>query len=228
MAFAATPACDVDEDCGDHEFCSDAGKCVEAAEPLPVLFGDKRGGRVTGERARRGRDQVTFFGIDYSLARFIGNDDFRDVEQVTDYYPGVWNRLWAKEMMEDMEKAIGPVTQEIEVVDANNAKVTSKQIIRKDGGDSNVTTSLITSAKLASLVKGYSWPDTLGYGLVLVVDRYVKLQHTGCTWIVYFDLRTRAIESANRECVEAGGFGFRNYWFRTAKGLMPAIEGQRP
>jgi len=76
-AFAATPACDVDEDCGDHEFCSDAGKCVEAAEPLPVLFGDKKGGRVTGERARRGRDQVTFFGIDYSLARFIGNDDFQ-------------------------------------------------------------------------------------------------------------------------------------------------------
>ena len=220
VAFAGKRACDEDQDCGATEACSKAGACCERAEPLPLLFGSKRSAPSS--------TPVTYFGLDYSLARFIGADDFNEESQVVDYYPGVWNRLWVKERMEDMDRAIGPVSQEIQVVEPNNSKLTIKQVDHRDGGDSNVTTSHITEAKLASLVKGYRWSGTEGLGLVLVVDRLVKLQAVGCSWIVYFDLDTRKIEASSRECAEAGGFGFRNYWFRTAKDLLPRIKSLKP
>lgn len=177
----------------------------------------------------KGATPVTFVGIDYSLARFIGNGDFIDVQQVTTYYPGEWNRLWVEEMMEDLGKAAGPVSQQIQVVAANNAKVSEAQIVRQDGGDELVTASDITSEQLAALVKGYTLPEgTGGLGLVLVVDRYVKRQEKGCTHVVYFDAATRDIRAQQRVCEDAKGFGFRNYWFRTAKDLMDDIKRLKP
>lgn len=171
---------------------------------------------------------VTFVGIDYSQARFVGSGDFTDVAQVTAYYPGEWNRLWAKEMMEDLAKAVGPVSQDIDIVTASNARVTEAQILRMDGGDSVVTDSEITPASLQSLVRSYDMKGAEGLGLVLVVDRYVKLQEQGCTWVVYFDAQSRDIQASKRVCEKAAGFGFRNYWFRTAKDLVDDIKKLKP
>ena len=171
---------------------------------------------------------VTFVGIDYSLAKFIGSGDFQDVGQVTTYYPGEWNRLWASEQMEDLAKAAGPVTQEIQTVAANNGKVAEAQIVRADGGDSNVTATDITAEALQKLVRGYTLTSKEGLGLVLVVDRYVKLQETGCSYIVYFDAASRDIRAQERVCKQASGFGFRNYWFRTEKDLMGDIGRLKP
>jgi hypothetical protein len=171
---------------------------------------------------------VTFVGIDYSQALFVGSGDFNDVAQVTGYYPGEWNRLWAKEMMEDLAKATGPVSQAIDIVAANNAKVTEAQVVRTDGGDGVVTDSEITPDTLATLVRGYDMKGAEGLALVLVVDRYVKLQETGCTWVVYFDAGTRDVLAKQRVCEAASGFGFRNYWFRTAKDLVNDIKKLKP
>jgi hypothetical protein len=171
---------------------------------------------------------VTFVGLDYSLAKFVGSGDFQDVGQVTTYYPGEWNRLWADEMMEKLAYAAGPVTQDISIVAANNAKVTEAQIVRQDGGDSLVTQSDITPEALGALVKSYDLKGATGLGLVLVVDRYVKLQEKGCTWVVFFDAQSRAIRAKERVCEDAAGFGFRNYWFRTEKDLMDDIERLKP
>lgn len=178
--------------------------------------------------AAKSTTPVTFVGIDYSHAQFVGSDDFSDVAQVTGYYPGEWNRLWANEMMEDLEKAAGPVSQEVNIVSANNAKVTEAQIVRTDGGDSLVRESGISAATLASLVQGYDMRGATGLGLVLVVDRYVKLAEQGCTWIVFFDATSKEIKASQRVCEEAAGFGFRNYWFRTAKDLIDDIRKLKP
>jgi hypothetical protein len=171
---------------------------------------------------------VTFVGLDYSLAEFVGSGDFQDVNQVTTYYPGEWNRLWATEMMEDMGKVVGPVTQKIDVVAPDNAKVNESQILRTDGGDENVTRTDITTDKLQALVKGYDLGSANGLALVIVVDRYVKLQETGCSWVVYFDAQSRDVLAQQRVCEKASGFGFRNYWFRTEKDLLDDMKKLKP
>ncbi len=171
---------------------------------------------------------VTFVGIDYSRALFVGSGDFTDTAQVTGYYPGEWNRLWASEMMEDTAKAAGPMTQSIEIVAASNAKVSDLQIRRTDGGDDIVAATEITAETLGELVASYDMKGAEGLALVLVVDRYVKLQEQGCTWVVYFDAGSRKIEAKQRVCEKASGFGFRNYWFRTAKDLVDDIKKLKP
>lgn len=178
--------------------------------------------------AKKSATPVTFLGIDYSQAAFIGTTDFSDPAAIFPGYLNTWNQLWADEIMEDMNKAVGPVTLENEATFETNKKATADQIKREDGPESWVNETDITDERLGALVKGYALKETSGLGLVLVVDRYVKLQQTGCTWIVYFDIATRGITAKERVCKEASGFGFRNYWFRTEKELLPEIKSLKP
>ena len=101
-------------------------------------------------------------------------------------------------------------------------------IERRDAGKAVLDQSTITTAAIASSVRGYSLSATSGDALVLIVDRYVKLQEAGCVWVVWFDAGTRQVAAANRYCKEASGFGFRNYWFHPLKELLPEIRKTRP
>lgn len=178
--------------------------------------------------AKKNATPVTFIGIDYSQASFIGTSDFSEPSAIFPGYLNTWNQMWADEIMEDMNKAIGPVTLRNEATFEANKRATPDQIKREDGPASWVDETTMTPEKLDALVKGYTLQETSGLGLVLVVDRYVKLQQTGCNWIVYFDIATRGITAKERVCEEASGFGFRNYWFRTQKELLDEIKGLKP
>jgi hypothetical protein len=58
---------------------------------------------------------------------------------------------------------------------------------------------------------------------VFIVDRLVKKQETGCTYVVFFDVQSRKITHSERICAGAGGGGFRNYWFRPIKGAVEKL-----
>ena len=178
--------------------------------------------------ARKSTTPVTFIGIDYSLCQFIGAGDFSDPTQVTTYYPGVWNKLMVTEQLEDMDKAIGPLAAVIKPVEANNAKVTPAQIIHEDGGDWSSTMSTISESDRLALVKGYAIPNHHGLGLVLIMDRLVKMEALGCGWVTYFDIDSRTITAEERVCADAGGFGFRNYWFHPVKEMLRTMKKVKP
>ena len=67
------------------------------------------------------------------------------------------------------------------------------------------------------VVKSYKLKHEKGIGLVFVVDRLVKLQETGCIYVVFFDVSSRKVLKCERVSEKAFGFGFRNYWFRPVK-----------
>jgi hypothetical protein len=183
---------------------------------------------ASAAHARKSTTPVTFIGIDYSLCHFIGAGDFSDPTQVTTYYPGVWNTLFIKEKLDDLNKAIGPLAAVVTPVEANNAKVTPAQIIHEDGGDWSSTISTISESDRLALVKGYAIPNHHGLGLVLIMDRLVKMEELGCGWITYFDIDSRTITAEERVCADAGGFGFRNYWFNPIKEMLRTMKKVKP
>jgi len=99
-----------------------------------------------------------------------------------------------------------------------NDKATSKQIEREDGTrEEKVNLSHLKEKDIASLVKSYKLKHDKGIGLVFVMDRLVKLQETGCLYVVFFDVSSRKVLKCERLSEKAMGFGFRNYWFRPIK-----------
>jgi hypothetical protein len=164
---------------------------------------------------------LVWCGLDYSMVKMIGTQDFR---QPTAIFPGMleaWNGLFMKEMLPSLEKMAKSVKSDLGAVEASNAKVSAKQIEATDGTrDEMVKPSHITEADIARMVKAYELKNNQGLGLVFIMDRLVKAQETGCMYVVFFDLASRKVVLSERVCADAGGIGFRNYWFRPVKNVV--------
>ena len=174
---------------------------------------------ITAFAAERPKDEpLVWCGLDYSKVKMIGTSDFRQPDQI---FPGMlnaWNSLFMKEMLPEIESMAKTVRVDTEAVTEGNSKATASQIERRDGSRKEmVGTSHITERDIAEIVSSYKLEHTNGLGLVYVMDRLVKNQDAGCLYVVFFDIQSRAVVRSERMCGEAGGGGFRNYWFSPVK-----------
>lgn len=175
------------------------------------------------------KTDVIWAGLDYSLVRMIGNEDFRDTDKIFPDMLNAWNDLFLKEMIGKSEKSLKRnLILDINGMRSRNAMATADQIVREDGEyDKYVKASHLTREDLAAAVKSYELEHTSGVALVFVVDRLVKLHQSGAVHIVFFDVESREIIATDRYITKAGGFGFRNYWFRVVKEAVPKLSKYR-
>jgi hypothetical protein len=171
-----------------------------------------------------GPDTLVWCGLDYSKTKMIGTTDFAQPSQI---FPGMlmaWNALFMKEMLPELEKMAKSVRTDLAAVEASNEKASEKQIQREDGTrEEMVTPTHIKDSDIAELVSSYKLKNTQGLGLVFVVDRLVKAQEMGCTYVVFFDVSSRKVLSSQRFREKAGGMGFRNYWFHPIKDTVKKL-----
>jgi len=151
----------------------------------------------------------------------IGTGDFRQPEHIFPEMLSTWNGLFIKEMLPKLEAMAKSVRTDIDAVTAPNEGAKSTQIEHKDGSrEEMVTHSEITEADIATMVRNYKLKNEQGLGLVFVMDRLVKAQEVGCLYVVFFDVDSRKVLRSERLIEKAGGYGFRNYWFRPVKGAV--------
>ena len=187
-------------------------------------------GAVPSRAQESSADMLVWCGLDYSKVKMIGSADFRDPGEIFPNMLIAWNGLFMKEMLPHLEKMARPTGSDLKAVTARNEKATPSQIEREDGTrDEMVNATHITAADIASIVRSYKLKYDKGLGLVFIMDRLVKAQQTGCLYVVFFDIPSRKVVFSERVCADAGGFGFRNYWFRpvkTAVEKLPRMYGQ--
>ena len=167
---------------------------------------------------------LVWCGLDYSMAKMIGTTDFNEPGQI---FPGAlveWNGLFMTEMLPKLEKMAPDLQTDLDGVRAKNEKATAKQIVREDGTMSEmVDATTITDKDIAHEVNSLPMKKEQGLGLVFIMDRLVKVQERGCLYVVFFDIRTRKVVYSERFVGKAGGFGFRNYWFRPVKDAVDKL-----
>jgi hypothetical protein len=167
---------------------------------------------------------LAWCGLDYSMVKMIGTHDFRHPEEI---FPGMlakWNDLFIKEMLPHLESITKSVQIDLQSVTARNQTTSANQIEHVDGSHKEmVDTSHISEADIDKAVRSYELKTNEGLGLVFIVDRLVKKQETGCTYVVFFDVKSRKVVHSERICAGAGGGGFRNYWFRPIKSAVEKL-----
>ncbi len=182
-----------------------------------TMFGLFAAGAVRGQ-VTDNPDALIWCGLDYSRVKMIGTTDFMRPQEI---FPGMlvaWNGLFMKEMLPELEKMTSSVGTDMTAVGAANDKASSKQIEREDGTrEEKVNLSHLKEKDIASIVKSYKLKHEKGIGVVFIMDRLVKLQETGCLYVVFFDVSSRKVLKCERLSEKAMGFGFRNYWFRPIK-----------
>jgi hypothetical protein len=160
---------------------------------------------------------LVWCGLDYSMVKMIGKDDFRQPYNIFPEMLVTWNWLFLKEFLPKLESKL-PIKSGGEFIYFLNEKANASQIIREDGTrEEMVTPSHITEADIAKTVQSYDLKDNQGIGLVFIMDRLVRAQEVGCLYIVFFDVSSRKVLYSERVIAKAGGAGFRNYWFNPIK-----------
>jgi hypothetical protein len=169
-------------------------------------------------------DTVVWCGLDYSMVKMIGTMDFREPDQIFPNMLVAWNGLFMKEMLPELEKMAKSVSTDLAAVEAKNEKASAKQVEHEDGSrEEKVAASHIKEADIAEAVRAYKLKNDQGLGLVFIMDRLVKAQETGCMYVVFFDVASRRVVNSERVCAQAGGIGFRNFWFRPVKDAVKKL-----
>ncbi len=159
--------------------------------------------------------ELIWCGLDYSSVKLVG-----DTDVTPSSLPGMvesWNALFIKEQLSKLEKMAGVVR-----VDTEAAQASSRKVSEKNFHATEADAPAITDKDIATLVKGYKLQAKEGLGLVFVMDTLVKRDKTGnsCMHVVFFDVASRQVISAARQCEKASGIGPRNFWFGAVKKVV--------
>jgi hypothetical protein len=160
---------------------------------------------------------VTWLGLDFSKAQFLGNAyQFGEAGEITNsqlvntYIPS-WNQLFITEAKKfDVAGAIRrtAVNYYLDATAKSNSEIKNNFFI-----NNSADLILLNEKEIANLVKGYNFQQSnTGIGLMFIVERLDKSQNSLTAWITFINLKTKTVLLTVRESGKPMGFGFRNFW----------------
>lgn len=185
----------------------------------PVLFA-----QTTMSGLFSGNTHLTFLGLDFTQARYIGKIGFTDAAAIKNQHMVSWNNLIEAEPKKfSLQKAFklkdDQYASKVEdMVNLNkNAKVEGNII---DDAYS------ITEDQVKKSVSKYSLSSKEGIGVVYVVESLSKTDEKLSAWVTFIDLSTKKVLYTEKVEAKAGGFGFRNYWAGGVFKINEAIDSK--
>jgi hypothetical protein len=173
---------------------------------LSLSIGNAQQSIGNAERAKEIRE-VTFYGVDYSLTRFIEKapadkiyNALRSINYLIIEDPDKFNV--EKYFDKKVKKDFSVVKQKIDKINQDSL------IFDIDDLDYKITTDQITE-----LIKDLNLKENSGTGLIFVGELMTKIKPAkGYFYVVFFEHATRNIIFMKHVSGEANGFGLRNYW----------------
>ena len=159
---------------------------------------------------------MTFFGIDFSKAKMIGGDGFKEPADVKVKF-NAWNSLFKAEPDKyDLYKAFKKDKIEFDFtnVEQRNDKVSTDGLVTNNDYK-------ISAGQVEDVVKSYDTKGKSGLGCVFVVESFNKDKVVGTIYVVLFDMASKKIYVNKKFEEKPGGFGLKNYW---ARAILGAIE----
>ena len=176
---------------------------------------------------------VVWAGLDYSMVRMVGyetTDASYSFTAPKTIFPGMlekWNQLFLDERVDAVSAALGKkVLVDIHGVTERNKTASTNQIFLSAHIGDVINEPNITPMNIIDEVRLYKMENTNGLGLVFIVDKLVESsftarahsQNCGVVYVVFFDVATRELISAERQVYEVrSGSNFRNFWFGPIK-----------
>jgi len=150
---------------------------------------------------------ITFYGLDFSKSKMVGNDGFSNPDDIVNRIFGEWNNLLVNEKSKyDVKFAFNKseVDYDFDIVNKRNLGVSASTLVTNNsyGIDEKI---------VASIIKSYS-PKSKKLGIVLIVEKFDKTEEKASLFITYFNPTTKKVLLTKRMTAAPVGFGFRNYW----------------
>ncbi len=175
------------------------------------------------------QDEVVWYGLDFSQARFIGQFDQAagageaSAWELKHKYIPAWNALILNEPNKyDLQKTFqkSKVLYELKPVEKSNAELDegemqTYQAYRFENPEETVS----------EIISAYTAGDqSEGVGLVFVVEYFHKDEKEASIYVSFFDIATRKLIFTERLTSSPRGIGLRNYWAGAIHRMLRDIE----
>jgi len=163
-----------------------------------------------------GKTPITWLGLDYTQARFIGvpNDYGKPGEvtneRISDFYTRSWNYLFFDQPRKfDAARAAhrASVISKIEVTQKVDDTI-KKDYFTKD----SALFKTLTEEKISDLVKKYDYQGNTGIGMLFFVEGISKSNSQEGVWVTFVDMKSKTLLYTTYLIGKSGGMGFRNNW----------------
>jgi len=166
-------------------------------------------------------DGIVWFGLDYSLVKFIGlSQDFSDMDRIQNYYFRNWNELILAESKKyNLRAAFG-----VDHVDYQMEKAIISSEERSMEGILQMVPYSIPESEVVELVQAYKDPAVQKNGCIFIMETLNKKEQKATIWVVFFKVSTGDPLSVRHYITSPAGFGFRNYWARPYYNVIRSLS----
>ncbi len=162
-------------------------------------------------------DMYTFYGVDFSEAKFIGRNGFNNIEKIQNIYIPFWNRLFIDEARKYNLKKIYRVPFVKVDVDSAIQRAKRLNLYKKLSEDNNY---MINKDIVKKVVATYKFPNNNGIGILYVVESFNFNMQEAVIWVAFFDIKTGKLLLTQRIRGGVYGLNFRNWWARGIYNVM--------
>ena len=200
-------------------------KQVLLAAFATVLLSSNAKAQTTIKDLFNAETQVTYFGIDFSQLRYIGDQAAKEEEIRDNHFPGINDVVVNEPKKFKLAAAFhkSRIDTDLEEVHKKNAKVDADKIKSSKSADFH----RLTPDDVVAVVKGYSFSGYKGLGILFIAEAYSKTEKTAAYYVTVTDLASKKVLLVERVTVEQGklpGFTWRNVWANTVKDLLEKID----
>jgi len=157
-----------------------------------------------------GKAKLTFLGLDFTQAKYIGRAGFTDPVAIKNQHMVSWNNLIEYEPKKfSMQDAFKLKPDQYQSKVADMIKLNESAEVKDNITEEAYT---ITEDQVKKSVSKYSLSEKDGIGLVYVVESLNKNAEKMYAWVTFIDLKTKKVLYTEKLEGSAAGFGFRNYW----------------
>ena len=172
-----------------------------------------------------GNTKLTFLGIDFTNAKYVGAAGFTDPSAIKNQHIKSWNSLLVLEpkkfSLQEVFKNKDDSRYETNIDDLTRIN-TAVEV------ESNITEEqhLLTEADVNRIAAKYKLAPSDGVGVAYIAENLDKNKEEFTVWVTFIDLATGKVIYTERLVSKPGGFGFRNYWAGAVYKVNKLIESK--
>ena len=158
-----------------------------------------------------GRAKLTFLGLDFTQAAFIGTIGFNNPAAIQEGFLAQWNALLVNEPEKYSLQHVFRLTENQYATKVEHHLELNKKVVVLEK-ISNEYSYSINEEQVKNSVSQYTIKDKEGIGISFVVESFNKTFEKAVIWVTFIDLSSNTVLLTERMEGKPMGFGFRNYW----------------
>jgi len=179
----------------------------------------------TREDIFRKETPVTWLGIDFSEARYIGDPGTVDAYEMKGLFGKINQLMLAEPDKYDLRKSFykSYITPNLSIVNNLNTGIDESKLMSNDNND----ITRINADMVQMMVNKYKFENINGIALVLIMESMNKNTSQASMWVTFVNASDNKVLLTSRLVGKSGGFGFRNHWAGSVLKVLDLIRSKQ-